>query len=391
MRMRNTLRWIGAVGVIVAGILFFGRSNAKPPFLQPGLGAPLLGLTDEQTQRFLAGREVFERVFSPETGVGPLFNSSSCAECHEDPVAGGAGDETEVHATRFAAPSTCDPLEDQGGPVIQQGATPLLQAAGITAEEVPASAQVGNRSTPPIFGLGLIDAIPDTTILAHEHRSGGRAHRLEDGRVGRFGRKARVASLLEFNAGAFLQEQGITNPLNPGELRPNGQPLPAGTDPAADPELSLSDLLLAHDFVRFLAPPPPKQPESRQEARTLRRGHGLFHKIGCPTCHTPSMRTGPNPIMALDRKVVYLYSDLLLHDMGPDLADICLGEARPSEFRTAPLMGLRFLSRFLHDGRATTVLGAIQLHGGQGAAARAAFERLSPEDREALLTFLGSL
>lgn len=79
---------------------------------------------------------------------------------------------------------------------------------------------------------------------------------------------------------------------------------------------------------RFLAPPPPKQPESRHEARAMPRGHGLFHKIGCATCHTPSMRTGSNPIAALDRKVVHLYSDLLLHDMGPDLEDIRLGDAR---------------------------------------------------------------
>lgn len=209
--------------------------------------------------------------------------------------------------------------------------------------------------------------------------------------MGRFGRKARVASLLEFNAGAFLQEQGITNPLNPNELLPNGHPLPPGTDPAADPELSLDDLLHANDFVRFLAPPPPKEPTTRQEAIAIRRGKGLFHGVGCATCHTPAMRTGPNAIAALDRQVIYLYSDLLLHDMGPDLADICLGDARPNEFRTAPLMGLRFRERLLHDGRATTVLGAIQLHGGQATDARAAFEKLSPENQEALLTFLGSI
>ena len=320
------VRLVGIAGVTVAGILFFGLSNAKPPSLHPELGGPLPGLTEEQMQRFLAGKEVF--------ALGPLFNASNCAACHEDPVAGGAG-RAEIHATRLIPPGTCDPLEGQGGPVIPQQATP------------------GNRSTPPIFGFGLLDAIPEATILAHEHRSGGRAHRLADGRVGRFGRKAQVASLLDLNAGA--------------------------------------PLLLANDFVRFLAPPQPKEPESRHEAGAIRRGHGLFHKVGCATCHMPSMRTGPNPIAALDRKVVHLYSDLLLHDMGPDLADICLGEARPNEFRTAPLMGLRFLSRFLHDGRATTVEAAIQLHGGQATHARAAFASLSPDGREALLTFLGSL
>ena len=391
MRVKIRTVWVTGLGLLLVAILLFGRLNTMQPLSQPELGGPLPGLTDEQMQRFLAGREVFERVFTAETGLGPLFNSSSCAECHEAPVAGGSGDESEVHATEFRPPATCDELEGQGGPVFQQHATPALEAAGIAKEQVPKNAQVGQRSTPPIFGFGLLDAIPEATILAHEHRSGGRAHRLEDGRIGKFGRKAQVASLLEFNAGAFLQEQGITNALNPSELLPNGHPLPPGTDPVPDPELSLEDLLLANDFVRFLAPPPPKQPATRQEARAMGHGEGLFHRIGCATCHTPAMRTGHNPIVALDRQVIHLYSDLLLHDMGRDLADICLGDAQPNEFRTAPLMGLRFRTGLLHDGRATTVLDAIQLHGGQAARARAAFEKLSTKDREALLTFLGSI
>jgi len=117
----------------------------------------------------------------------------------------------------------------------------------------------------------------------------------------------------------------------------------------------------------------------------------VFVKIGCASCHFPAFVTGDNPVPALRFRVVPAYTDLLLHDMGPDLADICLGEAQPSEFRTEPLMGLRFATAFLHDGRAATVAQAIELHGGEGLAARNRFLRLTPFQRATLLRFLGTL
>src|SRR5262245_49197508 len=135
----------------------------------PKPGEPLADLTPAQVALFRAGRAVFQREFDPESGLGPLFNSVSCAECHEKPGLGGSGDEIEVHATRFTPPHTCDSLFQQGGPVIQQKATPLLQAKGIDKEQIPAAATGrARRSSPALFGFGLIDAIPDATILAHE-------------------------------------------------------------------------------------------------------------------------------------------------------------------------------------------------------------------------------
>ena len=99
---------------------------------------------------------MFQREFTPETGLGPLFNANSCAECHERPAVGGVGDEVEIHATRFIPPDSCDPLLQEGGPVIQQNATPLLQAKGITKEQIPPHAtSQANRTTPPLFGLPL--------------------------------------------------------------------------------------------------------------------------------------------------------------------------------------------------------------------------------------------
>jgi CxxC motif-containing protein (DUF1111 family) len=383
------------VGALLScSILVFSGCSPKPS-KQPRIGEPLIGLTKEQLAQFKQGKAVFQRVFSPEDGLGPLFNSDACAECHEDPVVGGVGDEVEVHATRFAS-NTCDPLFQEGGPVIQQNATPLLQAQGIQKEGIPPSAtSQAKRTTPPVFGFGLIDSIPEKTILAYEDPNdadgdgiSGRANRSIDGRLGRFGRKAAVPSLSDFNAGAFPQEQGITTPLSPVEETINGRPVPQGTDPAADPEISLIEIEQLNNFVRFLAPPPRKLVNNHREHEQVEHGKKIFGKVRCARCHVPEMKTGPSNIQALNKKTVALYSDLLLHDMGPDLADICLGLATPSEFRTELLMGLRFRKHFLHDGRATTVREAIEHHGGEAKNSLEAFKALSEKDKEALLKFL---
>ena len=363
---------------------------------RPSLGEPLAELTPEQRSRFEEGKRAFQRVFEPQDGLGPLFNANSCAECHEEPVLGGVGDEIEVHATRFSLSGFCDSLIEQGGPVIQQHATPLLQAKGIEKEQIPTNATArARRSTPPIFGLGLVDAIPEATLLLREYPKGangdgisGHANRTSDGRVGRFGRKAAIATLFEFNAGAFPLEMGVTTPLSPIEETINGKAVPADTDPAADPEITLDEINKVNTFLRFLAPPPPVVFTNYQDRYLAKQGKRLFAELKCAECHVPRMYTGPNEIKALDRKPVALYSDLLLHDMGPALADICLNQARPSEFRTEMLMGLRFREHFLHDGSASTVREAIERHDGEARFSRDGFKALSAEEQEALLKFL---
>jgi len=375
----------------LAAALVVLAACAKPP----ELGDPLSGLTREERARFDQGRQVFGRVFTPETGLGPLFNSNSCAECHEDPVPGGPGDEVEVHAAAFLPGGVCDPLVQKGGPVIQQEVTPALKAAlGIDREPVPPEATAAaRRSSPDIFGFGLLDAVPDATILARadpddRDKDGisGRPNRFFDGRVGRFGRKAIVPTLREFNDGAFVIEQGVTNPAVPTEETIGGSPIPDGVDPVPEPEID-QDAIDANDaFVRFLAPPAPLP-----LSKSAKRGRKVFSTIRCDGCHVPKLRTGDHPVKALRNKEVAAYTDLLLHDLGPDLADICLGLATPSEFRTEPLMGLRLSEGFLHDGRAESVEEAIRLHGGEAAASRDRFNALSEADRNALLEFLRSL
>src|SRR5207249_1684923 len=143
------------------------------------------------------------------------------------------------------------------------------------------------------------------------------------------------------NQGAFVIEIGITDPAVPTEETIGGKPIPPGVDPLPEPELSEQDMNLADDFVRFLAPPPALPLTLEGE-----RGRLLFGSLGCASCHVPSLKTGDSPVRALRLKRVEAYTDLLLHDMGAARADICLGLASPSEFRTEPLMGLRFMKTF---------------------------------------------
>lgn len=369
---------------------------AACPRVEPG--DPLRGLSAAERARFDSGRVVFDSTFTAEIGLGPLFNASGCAECHEDPVSGAGGDEVERHAAVFHPERPglkCDELAGQGGPVFQDSVTPALRTAlGIDHEPLPPGVTtVAARTTPDVFGFGLLDAVPDSAILAYadpDDRNGdgisGRPNRFFDGRLGRFGRKALVPTLREFNDGAFQIEIGITNPSVPVEGTVSGDSLPAGADPAPEPELNARGLELTDAFVRLLAPPAPLQ--QKGEAR---RGLEVFKQAGCAGCHVPALPTGDNAIAALRHKEVAAYTDLLLHDMGTELADICFGLATPSEFRTEPLMGLRLATQFLHDGRAKTPEQAIELHGGEGARARDLFAALPAADRAALVAFLKTL
>jgi CxxC motif-containing protein (DUF1111 family) len=363
------------------------------------LGGPLPLLRPEQRARFAVGSGVFATVFTPETGLGPLFNADGCGSCHESPVLGGAGsndpaeegEDVELHATAFDG-AVCRDLGATGGPVIQKQVTMAVHdSLGIDAEPIPAEAtDSAHRTTPDVFGFGLLDAVPDAEILAfadpldlNGDGISGRPNRTADGQLGRFGRKAQAARLRDFNSDAFVMEMGVTNSGNQTEQTVGGEPLPPGVDPTPDPEIGQDALDAANDFVRFLAPPPRLRLDLAAQTGAL-----IFARIGCASCHVPVLVTGPSPVPALNLRVVAAYTDLLLHDMGPALADICLGEAQPSEFRTEPLMGLRFGTAFLHDGRAATIARAIALHGGEARASRNRFVRLSPFARAALLRFL---
>jgi CxxC motif-containing protein (DUF1111 family) len=303
-------------------------------------------------------------------------------------------------ATRSDPEGGCDPLTEEGGPVRQERATPVAQALGIFREEVPPSAnEVVREVAPLLFGLGLLEVIPEGTIEARADPDdtdgdgiSGRIHRLPDGRLGRFTRKAEVATIEEFVARAFISDLGLTSTRYPEEERWNGSPLPSGADPVPDPELDPEILSAVADFVRFLAPPAPEVPANEAVRDSIAAGRALFQGIGCASCHTPTLKTGRHPVRALSERTVHLYSDLLLHDLGADYRGVCAGDATPTEFRTGRLMGIRHREPYAPFGPLSLSLEhAILAHGGEARRAREAFGALSPRERGLVLRFLRSL
>jgi CxxC motif-containing protein (DUF1111 family) len=355
-------------------------------------------LSAEELGRFRAGAVQFDRVFTPEEGLGPLFNENQCAACHTDPASGGGGGVFVVKATRFSPPDGCDRLETSGGENVRRQATPLARALGIEGEEVPPEATEQGRFTPTfLFGLGLVEAIADESILQREDPDdadgdgiSGRAGRTPSGALGRFGRKAEAATILEFSDGALRQEMGLSTPMTPIESGYGGKEVPAGTDPTPEPEVDAQLVARLVDFVRFLAPLAPAD-RGLAHRDSVAQGEQIFEGLGCTDCHVPSMTTALSDVGALSRKRVFLYSDLLLHDLGPEVADVCGIAAAPSEVRTEMLMGLRFRGEYMHDGNSRDITPAIMRHGGEAQRARDAFARLGDLPRLYLMIFLNSL
>jgi CxxC motif-containing protein (DUF1111 family) len=371
----------------------------EPPSVAGEAGTPLSGLSQADSARFATGLELFNKIFTPDEGLGPAFNANQCSACHTVPAAGGTtGLERVVKATRYEGPGNCDLLHDEGGQNVRILVTPALAAHGVVPESIPTRATEVGRFMPPfLFGLGLVEAIPEATIVrgadpddADGDGISGRAPRGPDGRLLRFGWKADIATIEDFTHSALLLEMGITSRASDRDLV-NGAPPPSGTDPVTEPEVDATTAEMFTAFTRFLAPPARPPARSSEHADTLAAGERLFHDIGCADCHTPTMRTGDSAIPALRRKTIHLYSDLLLHDMGPDLASVCATDASPREVRTAMLMGLQHRELFLHDGRASDLRDAILAHGGEAGPAREAFERLSWLWQEYLVMFLRSL
>jgi len=362
--------------------------------------AALPGLTPDELAAFVRGDGEFGRRFSPATGLGPIFNNVSCASCHS-----GDGRGRLDNALQRIGSADDDLLRLVGGPQIQDKAIP-----GAEAERVPAGVAVSLRLPPPVFGVGLMDAIPDAALLAladPDDRNGdgisGRPNWVTPAeyvpnasaqRIGRFGRKAQTSTLLEQTVEAYHQDMGITSDFRPRE---NHNPLSSvpvdAADRVVDPEVPPATVLALVHYLRTLAPPSPgADTDQRKE------GRALFASAGCAGCHVQTLQTGPSPIAALANRPVDLYSDLLLHDMGDALADNRPdGTANGREWRTTPLWGLRLMRQFLdgqalllHDGRARTVEDAIMLHGGEAARARNAFAALSPAQRRAVVDFVES-
>jgi CxxC motif-containing protein (DUF1111 family) len=425
---------------LAAPLAAFAASDPGVRLGAADAGGALPGLSPQESKFFASGFEEFAEeqsvkgeklVPNTEPGLGPRFNGNSCQSCHAHPASGGTSPAVNPQvalATLAGATNTVPWFIAASGPVrearfkLKPDGTPdggVSNLYTITGRSdapgcyiaqpdfgAPGNPNLTLRIPTPVFGAGLIEAIPDEAILANKYARaaekaalgiGGRENRNpNDGTITRFGWKAQVKSLLLFAGEAYNVEQGVTNELFSDErdLDPacRFNPLPEdGTTPSATAKTNvLSSIESFAIFMRLLAPPAPAP-----ETPSIAAGRAKFEAIGCALCHTPSLKTGPRSVAALSYQTAALYSDLLVHHMGSGLDDgVAMGLAGADEFRTAPLWGLGQRIFFLHDGRTTDLVQAIQAHASPGSEANlveATYEALSDGDKQALLDFLRSL
>lgn len=411
---------------------------------------PAENLDPRSLARFFSGDTLFNTnwvnassVVRSRDGLGPLFNARSCSACHMKDGRGRPPEKDEIPSgflIRISVPGKTD----KGGPLphpVYGNQLSIRALPGLKPEamiKVEYEETVGNypdgleyriqkprytienlnygdigtyefspRVAPSVFGLGLIDLIPNADLLAksdpHDNDKDGISGRpnwvwspSKKGRaLGKYGWKANQASIVDQTAAAFQGDIGITSSLFPTE---NHSPrllalkdLPSGGDPEI-PDRDLEDVVF---YLHTLAPP-----ASRFEsASKYEEGFQLFTRAQCTSCHTPSFQTGKSEqFPALSNQTIYPYTDLLLHDMGEGLADNRNDfEATGREWRTPPLWGIGLIptvnghSRLLHDGRARSIEEAILWHGGEAAKSKQAFENFTREERAALCEFIESL
>jgi CxxC motif-containing protein (DUF1111 family) len=363
-----------------------GRSAARPDLAE--------------FTEFRLGLDDFLEVETAAEGLGPAFNGTSCAVCHNVPAVGGTSAILEARVGRRDAQGEFQPLDATGETLVHLFSIPTH---GCQPAIPPTATVIARRAPIPVFGAGLVELIPDADLVALEDPADangdgvrGRAARLVDGggatRIGRFGWKAQHFSLLTFGADAYRNEMGITNDIFPAEFAFGiSADAMRRCDRIPDPE-DVRDRRTGRrgidnfaSFMRLLAPIPRGAVDAEAAS-----GEGVFAAIGCATCHVPLHRTGPNDNPLFDRKPVPAYSNFLLHDVGTG-DGIAQASAGAREIRTPSLWGLRLRLPLLHDGRAVTIEDAILAHGGEASGARARFVALAPATRQALLAFLKSL
>ncbi|MBX7112700.1 MAG: hypothetical protein K1X64_00095 [Myxococcaceae bacterium] len=401
--------WAGVtLACLVAGASSCGeRSEVPPPFrvvAEDAFDLPLVGVTSQQRTLFNEGDRLFGLPFRPVDGLGPLYIRTACGACHEE-AGKGPGRVTKMAVVESdgltpSADQSALPWGHTQRPYFVAGATqPIAAPTGV-------SLKLSNRIGPAVLGRGYIEAVADEEIVRVEAEQASRTdgirgrinrvehhseanpdqpfHTLKKGDrnvMGRFGLKARSATLDDFTADAFMGDMGLTSLLRPVEpLNPDG--LTDDERPGVD--LPLLTVNQVADYMRLIEIP------ARVPNAT---GSALFARTGCDGCHVPSLRTRADyPIAQLAGIDAFIYSDLLLHDLGEGLADGVVDEQAGSrDWRTAPLIGVRFMRNYLHDGRATSVEEAVLAHGGEAQMSVQHFKALSDSDRDVLLQFVQSL
>jgi CxxC motif-containing protein (DUF1111 family) len=407
------------------------------------------GLTVEHESEFYSGNSWFNQPFvsAPATtktrdGLGPLYNGTSCSSCHMHDGRGAPPDDglaplgslllrLSVETSDGVGP---DPvygaqLQDVAIDGYLPEASPRLtytEVPGVYPDGTPYSLldptihlegenygpfapglTTSARVAPHMVGLGLLEAIPESALAAHEDPDdvdgdgiSGRRHTVVDPAtgnlsMGRFGWKAESPTILAQSAGAFSGDMGVTSWVMPGDDCTEAQSdcLDATSGGLEEAEAHVLDRVVT--YSRTIAVPARRA----WDDPTVLRGKSVFRWAGCGDCHTPSHTTGAfAPVPELEGQRIWPYTDLLLHDMGEGLADaLPTGDASGREWKTPPLWGLGLVpdvnghTRYLHDGRARSFEEAVLWHGGEAEAAREAFMALPSDDRDALIRFLEDL
>lgn len=374
-------------------------------------GGPLPGLSRAERAAFERGKLVFQRRFGPEDGLGPLYNATSCESCHSVPTVGGSA---QLYRNFFlamtGAPGRQTPLPGLTSAVVPafgHGDDFTTEGGRMTLDGFDLGLTLAQRNSLPLFGVGLFEFVSDATILQradpNDEDGDGISGRFntDAGAIGRFGVKAQANNIELFTRAPLKNQLGITSDpfLGSGGLVSlAGAPRQVSSDPnrpttdlddRPDPEIAERDLGDLIAFTRFLAPVLPLTPLSPAAVR----GQARFDALGCARCHVPELPSARGPVRA--------YTDLLLHDLGPGLAD-GLGFGVPQaaalappttagEFRTQPLWGVSLSAPFLHDGRAETLREALEWHDGEARASRVAFQALPPTDQDDVIAFLEHL
>jgi CxxC motif-containing protein (DUF1111 family) len=375
------------------------------------------GIVEPPGDTFARDQQVYEENHSVQTGLGPVYNATACVSCHENPNSGGASQFTELRVGHddengnFVNPTI--PIND-GKNTITGRSIVNDRAIGPEAQEhIPATENIrALRAALNTLGDGFVEAIDDRTLIAiaeeQPELSGGRVHgevvqapifeAPGQTRVGRFGWKDQHSSLLSFIGDAYLNEMGITNRLRPKDVT---TVLKTTTDPEDQPDdLGLADIDHFAQFIRGTMVPP-RDAMLAATPQALRGGE-LFRRIGCSVCHVESITTAPAGTVidggmftvpeALGDKIIHPFGDFLLHDIGTGDGIVQVGpQDTANKLRTAPLWGLRTKPRFMHDLRSLSLEDAISRHEGEAREPARRFRELSPDEREALITFLKTL
>src|SRR5881628_1190783 len=336
--------WLAACAPTDSGVTsppLPGTDVAPLVGMTAAFGEPFRNLTADQLALFTAGKDEFAAVEAVDEGLGPVFNEASCQTCHLGPgtAVGGTTGRVETRFGRTRSDGTFDPMTEFGGSLIQDhGIGPVTEGGAFTfvGEVVPQEATViAQRITTQLFGLGLVDAVPDDEFrqlaqleAATSPATAGTPNMVFDiaagrTRVGRFGWKAQVPTLHQFSGDAYLNEMGFTSPDFPDENPPQGNREVLAFNPVPALNDSGENIEEFADFMILLGPPPRGPKSYLTEAGGL-----VFRQIGCASCHTPTLITGDSPVQALSRKVFHPYSDFLLHEMGMLGDGIVQGQAR---------------------------------------------------------------